>query len=101
MYTVIDEKHREKQVLRHAMGTQQEQDALIYEEQDDGFFLSVAKTPSERFIVLSSNDHSTSEVRCLARVLSLNERPLGLSLSARALSHPPSLSLQIHRLELE
>jgi len=83
VYTVIDEKHREKQVFRHVMRTQQLHDTLIYEEQDDGFFLGVSKTPSERFIVLSSNDHSTSEVWCLF------SRPL--SLSQRAFSPPLSL----------
>ena len=81
VYTVIDEKHREKQVFRHVMGTQQEHDALIYEEQDDGFFLGVSKTPSERFIVLSSNDHSTSEVWCLSRPLSVSERAFSPPLS--------------------
>ena len=65
IYTVIDENHREKYVYRHVLGPAQKEDALIYEEQDDGFFLGVGKTESERFIILASNDHSTSEVRLL------------------------------------
>ena len=65
IYTVIDENHREKYVYRHVLGAAQKDDALIYEEQDDGFFLGVGKTESERFIILAANDHSTSEVRLL------------------------------------
>jgi len=65
IYTIIDDNHREKFVYRHVLGTEQDKDPLIYEEEDDGFFLGVGKTESERYIVLASNDHSTSEVRLL------------------------------------
>jgi len=65
IYTIIDDNHREKFVYRHVLGTSQDADRLIYEELDDGFFLGVGLTESERYIVLASNDHSTSEVRLL------------------------------------
>jgi len=65
VYTVIDDNHREKFVYRHVLGSAQHEDPLIYEEEDDGFFLGVGKTESERFILIASNDHSTSEVRLL------------------------------------
>ncbi|KAJ1496324.1 prolyl oligopeptidase, partial [Baffinella frigidus] len=65
IYTVIDEKHREKWVYRHTLGSLQADDVLIFEEPDDGFFLGVGLTDSRRFITISSNDHQTSEVRLL------------------------------------
>ena len=36
---------------------------LVYEEPDPGFFVSVGKTQSRRFILIQSHDHETSEVR--------------------------------------
>ena len=65
IYTIIDDNHREKFVYRHTLGSPQSADELIYEEMDDGFFLGVSKTESERFILLCSNDHSTSEVQLI------------------------------------
>ena len=35
---------------------------LVYEEKDTGFFTGVGKTQSERFIVIDTHDHETSEV---------------------------------------
>ena len=64
-YTVIDENHRAKFVYRHALGTEQADDTLIYEEPDDGMFLGVGLTESRRFLTIASNDHETSEVRLL------------------------------------
>jgi len=62
-YTMLDESHREKWVYRHKLGTKQEEDVLIYEEADDGFFVGVDVTDSQRFITIESSDHGTSEVR--------------------------------------
>ena len=36
-------------------------DALVYEEKDTGFFTGVGKTQSDRFIVIDTHDHETSE----------------------------------------
>ena len=40
-------------------------DVLVYEEADEGFFLSVDVTASDAFIVIGSGDHETSEVRLI------------------------------------
>lgn len=64
-YTVLDDKHRPCKVLRHAMGTPQSQDVVVYEEKDAGFFLGVSGTEGRASIVLSSHDHTTSEVRLI------------------------------------
>jgi oligopeptidase B len=62
-YTMLDDNHREKWVYRHKLGTPQDQDHLVYEEDDDGFFVGVGVTDSNKFITIESNDHATSEVR--------------------------------------
>lgn len=61
-YTEYDDSHRPYRVRRHVLGTDQAEDAIVYEEADPGFFVSVGKTQSERFIVIDAHDHQTSEV---------------------------------------
>ncbi len=62
-YTVLDDNHRPCKVLRHRVGTDPADDAVVHEEPDAGFFLGVALTESRRFVVLDAHDHVTSEVR--------------------------------------
>ena len=62
-YTVLDDNHRPCKVLRHRIGTDPADDAVVHEEQDAGFFLNVALTESRRFVVIDAHDHVTSEVR--------------------------------------
>ncbi len=64
-YARIDDNHRPYAVFRHVLGTPASDDALVYEEADPGFFVGVGHTQSHRFIVISSNDHETSEVRLI------------------------------------
>ncbi|WP_261644362.1 S9 family peptidase [Erwinia mallotivora] len=53
------------QVWRHRPGTSQQEDELVYEEQDDTFYVSVHKTTSEQFVVISLNSTTTSEILLL------------------------------------
>jgi oligopeptidase B len=62
-YVRLDKAHRPSRVFRHKLGTTQEEDTLVYEEPDPGFFVNVGKTQSRRFILIHSHDHETSEVR--------------------------------------
>ena len=65
-YTVLDDNHRPSKVMRHRIGSDAAEDALVYEESDPGFFLGIGKTESGRFIVIDAHDHSdTSEVRLI------------------------------------
>jgi oligopeptidase B len=64
-YTVLDDSHRPSRVMRHVLGTPAEQDTMIFEETDSGFFVGLAKTESRRFLIIDSHDHETSEVRLL------------------------------------
>ena len=63
-YTVLDDNHRPCKVMRHRIGGDPAEDAVVYAEADPGFFVGVGKTESGRFIVIDAHDHSdTSEVR--------------------------------------
>jgi oligopeptidase B len=62
-YLVLDHARRPCRLFRHRLGGNQEDDALVYHEADEAFFLDVGRTRSRRFILLDINSHSTSEVR--------------------------------------
>ncbi len=61
-YSKLDENHRPRWIYRHKLGTSPEEDILVYEEKDPGFFVGIGRTQSDRFIVISAHDHQTSEV---------------------------------------
>ncbi len=61
-YAKLDENHRPSKVYRHALGTSQDNDKLLYEDEDPGFFVDVGNTQSNRFTVISAHDHQTSEL---------------------------------------
>ena len=54
-----NENGRTDKVYRHSLATHE--DTLIYEEEDEGFFVGVSVTQSEDFIFITANDHTTSE----------------------------------------
>ena len=64
-YTPLDDKGRSWQVRRHVLGEPAENDAVVYEEADPGFFVWVTNTNSEEYIIISAGDHVTSELRLL------------------------------------
>ena len=53
------------QVWRHELGTPGDDDVLVYEEKDDTFLLTVWRTRSRRFLVISSYHSLTTEHRIL------------------------------------
>ncbi|QKJ87473.1 oligopeptidase B [Paramixta manurensis] len=53
------------QVWRHTIGKPQTEDELVYEEQDDTFYVSVHKTTSEHFILIALSSSTTSEIMVL------------------------------------
>ena len=61
-YTELDDNHRPFRVRQHVLGTPQADDEIVYQEADPGFFVSVSKTLSGKFIVIDAHDHQTSEV---------------------------------------
>ncbi|HEY7765700.1 MAG TPA: S9 family peptidase [Aestuariivirgaceae bacterium] len=62
-YVENDENHRPCRVWHHVIGTARIEDKLVYQEPDPGFFVGVSKTQSDEFVVISSHDHETSELR--------------------------------------
>jgi oligopeptidase B len=65
-YTVEDEAtKRQFQLLRHVVGKPQTEDALIYEEADERFNVGAGRTRDDKYIVLESASHTTSEEQFL------------------------------------
>ncbi len=64
-YVKLDDNHRPMQVYRHILGTTQSDDALVYEEQDSGWFTHIHESASGRFCVIAGGDHETSEQRLI------------------------------------
>ncbi|PBB82433.1 S9 family peptidase [Mesorhizobium sp. WSM3879] len=64
-YTRLDDSHRPSKVFFHALGDNPDNDRLIYEETDAGFFMDVSGTRSNDWIMIGINDHETSEYRLL------------------------------------
>ena len=62
-YVKLDDNHRPMQVWRHRLGTAQDDDVLIYEEHDSGWFTHIHESASGRFCVIAGGDHETSEQR--------------------------------------
>ena len=64
-YTVVDANWRPWQVRRHVLGEPVNQDSVVYEETDPGFFVNVSSTTSREYIVVATSDPVTSEVRLI------------------------------------
>lgn len=65
-YTELDAHHRPCRVRRHRLGSDVAADEVVYEEQDPGFYIGLARSESRRLILISAHDHSsTAEVRFL------------------------------------
>lgn len=64
-YTTLDENHRPEKVFRHTLGESIEQDRIVYQEHDPGFFVSLDVTESNRYILISAHDHITSELHTI------------------------------------
>ncbi len=61
-YVQMDDNHRPAKLFYHRTGTKQDQDALIYEEKDAGFFMNVSGSSLNDFVFINIQDHETSEV---------------------------------------
>src|SRR5262249_36110097 len=64
-YTTLDETKRPYQLWRHRVGSG-EPDKLVYEEPDMRFNISVERSRSGKFLLLTMDSHATSEVRVLS-----------------------------------
>ncbi len=64
-YTKVDDTNRPYQLWRHVLGNDPNNDTLIYQEDDEAYYLSVGKTRSRAYILLGLGSQVTSEVHYL------------------------------------
>ena len=62
-YIRKDKSLRAYQIHRHKIGTDANEDVLIYHEKDDTFDVNVFKTKSSKYIVISSSSTISDEMR--------------------------------------
>ena len=62
-YTTTDAAMRPWQVWRHRLGSDRSTDALVYQEDDDRFYLLVRRSRSGGFIFIGAESAITSDVR--------------------------------------
>ncbi len=65
LYSLCDENWRHRTIKLHRIGSDPAGDRLIFFEGDEGFSCGVAIGAQERWIILQSGDHDTSEVRLI------------------------------------
>ncbi len=61
-YTRPDDVMRPWQIWRHTLGTPAADDVLVFQEDDERFYVGVGRTRSGRFVVISTASKITSEV---------------------------------------
>ena len=64
-YTTIHDAWRPHRVHRHVLGTSAEQDEVVFQEDDERFFVGVSLMRSERYIEIACRSKITTEVRLL------------------------------------
>src|SRR5262245_9835477 len=63
-----------QKVFRHRLGTPVDEDALVFEEQEEGFGVSLRVTLSDQFLVIEAGDFSTADIR-LVRMSDPTSKP--------------------------
>ena len=64
-YTILDPAMRPYKLFRHRLGSDVSSDELIFHEPDEGYFLSVGKTKTERFLTVHLGSAVTDEVHLI------------------------------------
>jgi len=60
-YTVLDNNHRPNKIFAHEIGSDPDNDQLIYEEKDAAYFCSPSLSQSKNYLLIRTGDHQTSE----------------------------------------
>ena len=60
-YVWVDANHRPARIFRHAIGTRQSQDVMVFEESDPGLFIHLRELQQSRFALVSVHDHDSSQ----------------------------------------
>ena len=64
-YTTLDDAMRPYKVFRHVLGTDPKDDALVYHEEDEAFYIDISKSKSKDYIFITTGSNTTTEVRYL------------------------------------
>lgn len=65
LYTTLDDMMRPWQVWRHVLGTPQDADVLVFQEDDDRFFVGLSTSATDAYLLMSVASQVTAEVRVL------------------------------------
>ena len=60
-YSKLDQFHRPRKIFRHQIGSPVANDKLIFEEKSDAFTVNINLTSDEKYFIITSSDHNTSE----------------------------------------
>lgn len=64
-YVERDDNQRPKRIKHHVLGTNPDDDILVYEEPDDSYYLGVGKSQSDAYILIYSGKGTSTEYRYL------------------------------------
>ena len=65
LYVELNDQLRPFRVRAHRLGDDPAGDAVLYEEDDPAFFVSIGKTRSRRLLLIATGTHVTREIRLL------------------------------------
>ena len=65
LYGLANEQWRTDNARFHRLGTDPAEDVELYHEEDEGYRVGVGETSSRTWLVISTGDHVTSEIRLL------------------------------------
>ena len=60
-YSKLDENHRARKIYRHKIGDQFSEDYLVFEEKSEAFTVGIGLTSDEKYYLITTSDHNTSE----------------------------------------
>ncbi|MDC0436379.1 prolyl oligopeptidase family serine peptidase [Candidatus Pelagibacter sp.] len=60
-YSKLDENHRPRKIYRHKLGTNTEEDQLIFEEKSEAFTVGISLSSDDKYFFITTSDHNTSE----------------------------------------
>ncbi len=60
-YSKLDKNHRARKIYRHKIGDHLNSDYLVFEEKSEAFTVGISLTSDEKYYLITTSDHNTSE----------------------------------------
>ena len=60
-YSKLDKFHRPREIFKHTIGSSVKDDELIFSEKDETFTCGISLTSDEKFFIITTSDHITTE----------------------------------------